>query len=143
MKERENQPLRKDIFHSYAKIRNLTEGKKGDERDFEKIFKRLADFVGNSGEHGQVQFKIGIGEKHQYWRLELDGKTCKVSTKKHDRPDLEILIRAETALQLAEGSISPIEAFGRGKMRIRGDLELGKRLYKLLAASEGRITPCS
>jgi hypothetical protein len=43
---------------------------------------------------------------------------------------------------MAGGKLSPLIAFARRKMRIRGDEKLGKRLLRQLASSEGQIDIC-
>lgn len=142
MTERKKMIEGKKVTDSYARLHNLTEGKKGKESDFGMIFKRLVSLLENSGESGRIQFEIGSGEERQYWSLELKEKACKISEGKIEKPNFEVLGRAKTLLQVAEGNISPIIAIGRGKMRVRGDIEFGRRLYKLLAADEGRTGPC-
>jgi len=124
---------------SYVTLRNLTEHR---EIDLNATFTRMAEFLEKSGEHARVQFRILKDARRLFWCLELDKDACKVNTNKTDQPGLEIVTRAETWWQIAQGSLSPLEAFLQGKMRIRGDVELGKRLMKQLASSEGRLDIC-
>jgi putative sterol carrier protein len=58
------------------------------------------------------------------------------------KPDLEILTKRETWEQIARGTISPIEAFVTGQMRVRGNYKLGPKIIKHLAVSPGRIDIC-
>lgn len=135
--------IKKRAFDSYAKIRKLTDPKKGDvTAQLDGAANRIVDILKGTDLRGRVQFKVGIGEKKHYWLLEL-GKQIAIGREPHDKPDIEILARAETLLKIAEGKISPIEALGTGRMRIRGDLELAERFYKRLAADKGRTYPCA
>jgi hypothetical protein len=135
-------PIKKGAFDSYAKIRKLTDPKKGDViEQFEGAAKRITDILDGTDLRGRVQFKVGIGEKKHYWSLEL-GKKIGIGRERYDKPDVEILARATTLQKIAEGKISPIEALGTGLMRILGDLELAERFYKRLAADKGRTHPC-
>ena len=135
-------PIKKRALDSYAKIRKLTDPKKRDViAQLDGAANRIADILKGTDLQGRVQFKVGIGEKKHHWFLEL-GKQIAIGREPHDKPDVEILARAGTLLKIAEGKISPIEALGTGRMRIRGDLELAERFYKRLVADKGRTHPC-
>jgi len=126
-------------MNRFATLRRLVEpGQPSPDSVFETLCKSLQD----SGEHARVQFQIVGGEQRRFWRLELADKFCKVVNGPTERPDLEIITRAENMQKMADGSLSPIEAFARGKMRIRGNLELAKRLFKKLAAPGGITDVC-
>ena len=70
--------------------------------------------------------------------------TCAQNIKigSHEKPNLKITTRAQIAKLIAESKISPIEAFGRGKLAIRGDIDLALRLFKHIALPKGRLSPC-
>jgi len=123
--------VRKD---SLPKFRNLTERRKN---DLVHTFQRMAESLGETEERGWVQFRIRSGEAWRYWGLELGPEGCKAHTKRMTSPDFEVVIPAGTWWQIAEGSISPLEALGQGKMRIRGDVGLGKLILNRLASQEG------
>ncbi len=123
----------------YVTIRSLLGRKKG---DVEGTFERLAELLNQSKETGNIQFRIVAKEQPRYWNLRLEAQGCSVHVDRLDKPDLEIITTAETWLQIAGGKLSPLVAFARGKMRIRGDEKLGKRLLKQLASSEGRTDIC-
>ncbi|HYL45062.1 MAG TPA: SCP2 sterol-binding domain-containing protein [Ktedonobacteraceae bacterium] len=124
---------------SYVKLRSLTERR---EQNLGDTFQRMAEHLGKTGEHALLQIRILSGDKHLYWCLELDEHGTKVRAEKVDHPDFEIVTRAETWWQIAEGSLSPLEAFTQNKMKVRGDAQLGKRILRQLAASEGIIDIC-
>jgi putative sterol carrier protein len=92
---------------SYVKLRSLTERR---EQNLGETFQRMAEYLGKTGEHALLQIRILSGDKHLYWCLELDEHGTKVRAEKVDHPDFEIVTRAETWWQIAEGSLSPLEA---------------------------------
>lgn len=123
----------------YASLRPLNEPSL---REFERAFERLGELLEKSGERGRLQFQIRSAEARRYWSFELAAEGCRLRAEPVEKPDVEIITQAETWWQIADGTLSPVEAFGRGKMRIRGDLELAKRLYKKLATGEGSTEIC-
>jgi putative sterol carrier protein len=126
-------------MEKYVTVRCLTGRKKG---DVGETFARMAELLKNSEEKGCVQFRILDKDQHRYWNLRLDPKDCSVRAEKVNKPNLEIVTTVETWRQMAGGKLSPLLAFVRGKMRIRGDEKLGKRLLKQLASSEGKTDIC-
>ena len=126
-------------MEKYATVRCLTGRKKG---DVGETFERMAVLLKNSAEKGRVQFRILDKERHHYWNLRLHAKGCSVRPAKVNKPDLEIVTTVETWRQMAGGKLSPLIAFVSGKMRVRGDEKLGKRLLKELASSEGKTDIC-
>lgn len=126
-------------YTKYVTIRSLLGRKKG---DVAGTFERLAELLKDSPDNGSIQFRIVDKDQPQYWNLRLDAQGCTVHFDRVDKPDLEIITIAETWLQIAGGKLSPLVAFARGKMRIRGDEKLGKRLLTQLASFEGRTDIC-
>lgn len=123
---------------AYAKLTRL--GEPGAEVG--RSFERMAELLAGSPETGIVQFQILSGDRRLSWCLEMTGKECRVSTEPVAGPDLDVLVREETWRHIAEGGLSPIEAFGRGKMRIRGNIELATRIYERLGSPEGGRFAC-
>jgi hypothetical protein len=62
-----------------------------------------------------------------------------VRTGRVDRPEVEVLASVETFWRLVDGSYSPVEAWRDGRLRIRGDEQLGKRVLRHLAGPEGKV----
>lgn len=123
----------------YVTVRSLLGRKKG---DVGETFERLAEMLKQSADNGSIQFRIVDKDQPRHWNLRLDAQGCSVRAEKVNKPDLEIITQAETWLQIAGGKLSPLIAFARRKMRIRGDEKLGKRLLKQLASSEGKTDIC-
>jgi predicted lipid carrier protein YhbT len=126
-------------YAKYVTMRSLLGRKK---TDVGESFGRLAELLKDSPDTGSVQFRIVVKDQPRYWNLRLDAQGCTVHLDRVDKPDLEIITQAETWLQIAGGKLSPLIAFARRKMRIRGDEKLGKRLLRQLASSEGRTDIC-
>ncbi len=127
-------------MEKYATLRPLAGRKKG---DLGEMFLCLAERLQDTPEHGSIRFSI-IGKSGQtQWSLALDGQGCRAHQDPIERPDLEIVTQAETWRKIAEGKLSPLVAFARGKLRIRGDETLGQRLLKQLAADGGKTEICS
>jgi putative sterol carrier protein len=126
-------------YAKYVTVRSLLGRKKG---DVGETFERMAEMLKKSADNGSIQFRIVDKDQHRYWNLRLDAQGCSVHVERLNKPDLEIITKVETWLQMAGGKLSPLIAFARGKMRIRGDEKLGKRLLKQLASSEGKTDIC-
>ncbi|HEX2294102.1 MAG TPA: SCP2 sterol-binding domain-containing protein, partial [Actinomycetota bacterium] len=56
----------------------------------------------------------------------------KVTSEVVGRPDVEVIVSAETWNEIAAGAISPLEAFGRGLMRVRGDVNVAWKVARKL-----------
>ncbi len=54
----------------------------------------------------------------------------------------EVITSPETWLAIAEGTLAPLDAFTGGRMRVRGDTGLGRRVMTYLAAGAGRTGFC-
>lgn len=123
----------------YATLRPLAGRKKG---DLEEMFRCIAERLGASGERGCVRFRILDGERHAQWHLDLEGETSRVHQEPVERPDLEIVTCQDTWRKIAEGKLSPLVAFAKRKLRVRGDENLGKRLLERLSAGDGKTEIC-
>jgi putative sterol carrier protein len=116
----------------HFKLRRLTEHR---EEDLGETFRRMAELLGKPEEHGVVQFRLLDNGKDLHRCLELDQNGARVRAEKVDHPDFEIVTQVATWRRIAEGSLSPFEAFIQGEMRVRGDVEFGRRLLRRLASS--------
>ena len=122
----------------YAKLRRVIEP---GEKDLGKAFAALAEMLQSSGELAEAQFDIVRGRSRQHWTLSLEPKAASASGKAARRPDIKIMVTADTARQILAGELSPLDAFVSGNLRIRGDTELAKRLLKR-AADGGETDIC-
>lgn len=129
-------------FASYAKIQNILGVKSSGPIDYEMIFRHAAEYLQGSDEQGDIEIGLGMKEEKQSWVLSLHEKGFNVSKGSSRKPRLEILVKSEAFRKIAGGKVSPIYAMAKGELRVRGDLEYGKHIYRLLAADKGRIDPC-
>ena len=123
----------------FVKLRDLTGP---EEQDLGQTIERMAELLKSSGETGRVQFRFIDKEPGRDWCLELRGRQGAARAERLDGPNLEVITRAKTWWGIAKGTLSPLDALLQGKLRIRGDAELGKRLLRHLAAAPGRTDPC-
>ncbi len=122
----------------YAKLRRLMEPRA---EDLDQTFQRLAYSLQNSGKTATVQCTILGGDKPRHWSLELRGRECRVGDPVKV-PDLEIITKDATWWEIAEGKLSPLDAFREGRLRILGDTQLGSHLLKLAAEGGGAVAIC-
>lgn len=121
----------------FAKILNLA----GHEKDpkHEDMLKSLSKHLEGFKINGS--FAINIDNKERWLISMIEGK---VNFEKNieGKSEFEIEIDKKTALRIANGSISPIIALGREKMRIKGNTDFAIEVYQKLAAGDGIIDPC-
>jgi len=124
---------------TYAKVRRLTKER---EEDIEQTFQRLAELVRGSDTTGALRCTILEGEKSRSWTLELRGRDCRLQREATTMPDVEIITQRTTWWEIAEGRLSPLDAFIQGRMRILGNTELGSRLLGHVAEGDGATSLC-
>lgn len=124
---------------TYAKVRRLTKVR---DEYIEDTFRRLGEFLRNSGRTAILRCTILVAEESRSWTFELIGEDCRLDDNSARLPDLEIITREPTWLEIADGELSPLEAFRRGQMRILGDTELGSHLLRHIAAGGGATSLC-
>jgi predicted lipid carrier protein YhbT len=107
--------------------------------DLEALFRTMGERLTPSGEKGRLQFRIHDKSGNTNWVISLGDGGPRLDASKVDHPHLEILTQKETMLQMAEGTLTPTVAFYRGQMRVRGDIELGKRLLTHLGSPDGEM----
>jgi putative sterol carrier protein len=126
-------------METYAKFRRLTETT---EADLDKTFQRLASFLGRSGKTATVQFTILVGNTPRSWTVRLQRREAKVQDEAEDKPDLEIITRDTTWIEIAEGRLSPLEAFRQGRLRARGDYALVSNMLMVAGDGSGPVAIC-
>ena len=111
----------------------------GSSEDLEAAARKIGDKLAKSSEKGDLQASIYDEEgKTTHYVLKVANGKAQLQTSKIAKPDFEIVTNKETVLQIAKGRLSPLTAFYQGQMRIRGDLELGKRLLARLGSPGDR-----
>ena len=128
----------------YATLHPLTEPL-GD--DVGNTFLRMAEALEGSFElPGRKQKKMVVTvvskDRRRQWLLVFSGSKCKCSERSVVSPDFELIVRESAWWDIASGRLSPMDVFGQGKMRIRGDMTFGEALYRALARDDGTATVC-
>jgi putative sterol carrier protein len=95
---------------------------------------KIADRLGKFEKAADFRITVGEGESTESWTLALSPKGSTVSRSGKKQPDLELLTTPDVLSQLASGHISPLAAFAGGRMRVRGDILLARRIARALRA---------
>ncbi len=95
-------------------------------------FKRIAQALSKSKRTASIQFTIKTGKKAQRWYVLVTSKGADVGEGAIESPNLEIITDAECWTQIAGGELSPLEAFGHGRIRVRGSVELARSMARAL-----------
>jgi putative sterol carrier protein len=90
---------------------------------------------------GTIRVTLTGGPQPQHITISVrDGEAQRMAG--DEAADFEVITSPETWLAIAEGGLAPPDAFTGGQMRVRGDVELGRRVMTYLAAGEGRADFC-
>jgi putative sterol carrier protein len=127
------------VATQFATIRPLTTPRG---RKLDDTIEQFAAALAGGSESGSVRLTIRGGEDPRQFAIDLGRKSASSKARRADKPDLEIVLQETTWWEIAEGRLSPADAFRRGKMRIRGDVRLAGRLYKFVAADDGVTDIC-
>ena len=95
-------------------------------------FMHIAKALAKSKRTGAIQFTLREGRKTRRWSLTMTASGCTVAERATERPDLEILTDAKSWAEIATGALAPLEAFGLGKLRVRGSIELARLMTRRL-----------
>ncbi len=87
-----------------------------------------------------MRFVIADAENVRSWVLTAGPDGCQVSAAGPRRPDVEVILDAATWRLVAAGDMSLLEAFGRGRMRVRGDIDLARQLAQALRRASSTST---
>lgn len=137
-----NIPERK-VFQGYSKIRGLVEKPETDPKVMIKhAFERGGKLLTDEKVKCRVSFRTRQLGQIEYFSYEVAEKGGIYSEEPLEKPDVEIFVNKDTFLEILQGNLSPIEAIGKRRMRVRGNIKLALKLYKTLAEPEGEIAPC-
>lgn len=106
--------------------------------DLDRTFTTLASVVGARQEALSVRFHITDGDAARSWSVDAGPEGGRVTAGEPAQPPgVELILDAETWQLIAEGTLSPLEAFGRGRMRVRGDIDVYRRFASRLERIDG------
>jgi hypothetical protein len=100
--------------------------------DPDATFAQLGELHGASPEPLTVRFHLSFGEQVRSWVLHADASGCRVMHDASGAADVEAFLDAQTWAMIASGEISPLEAFARGRMQVRGDIDIAGRFVRQL-----------
>lgn len=95
-------------------------------------FVRLAELFGATPDPLAVRFQITDGEQTSVWVLDAGPAGCQVTDDATRPVAAEAILEAGTWTLIADGRLSFLEAFARGRMRVRGDLRTARRVARQL-----------
>jgi putative sterol carrier protein len=136
------QQQKRSQSREFAVIKDLTGSGRN---DLPKTFERLAELLGESGIRGSLQVQVledEAGKKKSYVNVKLGTGQPQSSTRALAKPNVELITRPETWMEIAGGRLAPIEAFLQGRMRVRGNTMLALKMLKHVAGSPGRNYLC-
>ena len=111
-------------------VRPFPDTLKGRRTNFGAGFQKMAEALAKARHVGTIQFTIQDGRTTRRWCLTSTPDGSNVSETRTENPDLEVLTDADSWAEIASGEIAPLEAFGQGRVRVRGDIELARVLAK-------------
>jgi hypothetical protein len=141
---------------AYARLRPLTALRQA---DVGQTFHRLADLLSESGEQATVRCTLlaptgagpGGGDRadlggggDRQWTLVPARRKYRVveSGAVPGPPDIELITREPTWWEIAEGRLSPLDAFTEGRLRVLGDADLAARLLRKASGGTGVSVIC-
>ena len=77
-----------------------------------------------------VQFKIS-GDDGGEWILTIKDKKLEIRDGTVDSPDMTLIMKDKDYVALVNGKLSGQKAFMTGKLKFKGDMNLGMKLQKL------------
>jgi predicted lipid carrier protein YhbT len=115
----------------------------GSGQDVENSLSALAKALGSYEGRARLHLQLIDGNQISHWEIEAGRRKAAVSRRKPKSADVHVVLRQETWLEIAQGRLSPFEALFGGRLRIGGDVELGKRIVKHLTdPSVPFVLPC-
>jgi hypothetical protein len=102
-------------------------------------FQRLADRLRSFGSQVTVSVTMVGAAGTERWLVKVGPKQATAAEGAADRPDVEVITTPSVWAEIASGTLSPVVAFGTGRMRIRGDLTLATRLLRHVATTPTAI----
>ena len=120
----EGSPLLADFHIPFPKLADVGR------LDSDAAFARLGELLGAVQEPLTMHFRITDEGTGRSWLLDGGPEGCRVTNDPARQSDVEVILNAEAWNLIASGAMSPLEAFGRGRLRIRGDINLAHRFVQ-------------
>ena len=130
------------IAESYIKIQKLTAQ---DGEPIEDILQRGVDELHGLGEKATLELRlIGAADSNakSVYSMQFTPEGASLHTERLTNPTLVVITTLSAFHDIAEGSYSPLQAYLDGKLKLQGNVELGRRITQHLKAS-GTQTACA
>jgi putative sterol carrier protein len=126
---------------SYVKLRRLS-SQEGE--PIEKILQRATDELRGLREKASIQLRlVGSGSTGaQIYSIRLTPTGAHLHADTVTNPTLVVIATTEAFYRMVEGSYSPLQAYLDGKMKLQGNVELGRRVIQHLAGSGTQVAVC-
>lgn len=110
----------------------------------EDILKRGVAQLCDIHERAVIEIRVhnGVARESIVYSVHLTGSDALLHTERARRPSLVVIVGADTLRRIAEGLYSPVQAYLDGKMKLGGDIALGKRLVLHLDHSGSQVDAC-
>jgi putative sterol carrier protein len=123
----------------FARFKDLTADSTA---DLAATFRNMALLLEDAGFDVVMEFHIRRGQTFQKFSLRVVDGTSTAGAEPAADAHIGLVTTEETWNEIAAGRLSPLDAFGDGKLRLRGDTGLGSRVLKHLAGTPGRVEIC-
>jgi putative sterol carrier protein len=127
------------VMERFASFRPLIRTSRDDLRE---SFQQMGQALAEAKQQTRIHFRLLDADKREAWTLDIGPGKTTVRDKHIGKPKIEIIIRTEAWTEIAQGKLSPIEAFLKGRLRVRGDISMAKRLLRHLCEPDGVIDIC-
>jgi putative sterol carrier protein len=129
-------------FSEFARLKPLAKARDDPGAALKSLADALGKFPATINMH--VRLVSGAdGDAVEHWHVQGGAKAAKALRKEPKKPDVVVIMRPETLMQIAQGQLAPYEALYTGKLRVGGDLKAAQALVRHLTdpASDYR-PPC-
>jgi len=128
----------------FARLQPLVSGSAADVGgSMTELAQALASYGAPARIHLRLIDDSGSDDGTDHWDVEAGAKKSVARQGQPKAPDVTIVLRRSTWMQIAHGQISPFDALFAGRLRVGGDVELAKRLAEHLSdPSVPFVSPC-
>jgi putative sterol carrier protein len=78
---------------------------------------------------GQLELRLVSSKGSRPYTVDVLAGDSRVTQGEADQPNLQVVVSEETWVEIANGDLSPVDAYLTGRMEVTGDLDFAKRQY--------------
>jgi putative sterol carrier protein len=127
--------MRKQYARLTPLVRN-TALKKAEDLDVGEAAKAILKSFEQGRDSGSFEIEI-VGDRTPPQRFEFGGGKASLNVEPAGNAAFAIKADRTTMMEMARGTLSPVDAYLGGRMEVHGDLDVGKRVFARLAAKGG------